>query len=566
MHYKVVLLLSVFLLSFFPLIAQNNYKISIQSNENLPSNFIKQRKFKDSTQAKKAIDKQIFQLQKKGYLLAAIDSITQNHKEIFYHLHFGEKFKNAHLQISDDDLTFLRKKAHLTEKYLNNLPFTPNEVIKVKKTIHKALENNGYPFASVELDSLTFDENKVSAQLIIHKGTRMKWGKINIIGDGKLSQKLISSYIQIKEGDWFNQEALDLIPNRISLLSFVEEVKPAEILFTPWGVELYLYLNSKKVSSADGILGLQPRQNGKGYKVTGELRLKLVNQLKIAESFDFQWRSIQKQTQALDIQLNFPNLFNSRFGFDGNFNLYKRDSTFLDIHFQLGVQYALNNGSYAKFYYRNENSSILQTGLNNPDFTDLSTSKTHFYGLSMVKQTINYLPNPTKGYIVKGDFSVGLRKTQHPDSSNFVKNTTFRLLLDYQHYITLHKRNVLKIGLVGKYLIAPRYYENELFRFGGQFLQRGFNEEQLRADLFGTATIEYRFLVDKNSYAFAFYDQSFYRNTIRNSWDYPFGFGVGFTYGTKIGSFSISYALGKLKDSNIRFQDGKIHFGYIAFF
>ena len=82
-----------------------------------------------------------------------------------------------------------------------------------------------------------------------------------------------------------------------------------------------------------------------------------------------------------------------------------------------------------------------------------------------------------------------------------------------------------------------------------------------------TFTLEYRFLVDQNSHAFAFYDQSIYENNSNGySADTPFGFGAGFSFGTNIGIFSISYALGKQFDNPIELRNGKVHFGYVAFF
>lgn len=545
--------------------SQRSYETTIAFKESILNN--KKIGFKDSITASKYVQKKIIQLQKRGYLLASIDSSSCDSLRSFYQIYKGERFQSAKILITKGDISFLRKKARLTEKYLTNFPFTPNEITQLKIGIHQSLENNGFPFAKVKLDSIGFENTMLKANLVIEKGPEIRWTKINIRGDQRISQKLIGSYIQIKEGDIFNQEVLNLISSRLSLLPFVQEIKPAEILFTPWGAELYLYLQTKKVSLANGVIGLQPKTNGKGYMLTGELALKLVNELKRAETFALNWKSIQYQTQSLNVMLNTPNLFRTRFGFDGNFNLYKRDTSFLDLKFQVGVQYALNNGSYVRFYYRNENSSILKGGKNNATLVNLSNTKTNFYGLQLTKQTLDYLPNPRKGYQLLVDGAIGQRKTKPQDSLTFVKSLTYKLHLNYQHFITLYKRNVLRLGLVANYLGAPKYYSNEVFRFGGQIIQRGFNEEQLYATAFGTASVEYRFLVDKNSYAFAFYDQSYYENRTSTYFqDYPLGFGAGFTFGTKIGSFSISYALGKQKNSPVSFKDGKIHFGYIAYF
>jgi len=556
-----------FLLAFSPFCwAQRSYFISFGFKDS-GNHEIQRIKVKDSVQAHHYIEKKIKTLQKKGFLLASVDSVISNSGSTFYQLYKGNRFNAAKIRIPEEDLYFLRKKARLTEKYLSNYPFTPAEITQLKNSIHQSLENNGYPFASVRLDSIEFDQEMLHARLDIKKGPEIKWTKINIRGDQRIAEKLISSYIQIKPGDSFNQELLDLISSRLSLLPFIQEIKPAEVLFTPWGAELFLYLQTKKVSLANGVVGLQPKTGGKGYMLTGELQLKLVNELKRAETFSLNWKSIQYQTQSLSILLNTPNLFRTRFGFDGNFNLYKRDTSFLEIKFQVGVQYALNNGSYVKFYYRNESSSLLKGGVNNSAFANLRDSKTNYYGIALTKQTLNYLPNPSKGYVLTVDASVGQRKTKHPDSLEFDKSVTYKFYINYQHFITLHKRNVLRTGLTGNYMGAPAYYQNEVYRFGGQLIQRGFNEEQLYATAFLTATLEYRFLVDKNSYAFAFYDQSYFQNRASTFYeDYPLGFGAGFTFGTKIGSFSISYALGKQKNSTINLKDGKVHFGYIAYF
>jgi hemolysin activation/secretion protein len=106
-----------------------------------------------------------------------------------------------------------------------------------------------------------------------------------------------------------------------------------------------------------------------------------------------------------------------------------------------------------------------------------------------------------------------------------------------------------------------------LYRFGGQISLRGFNEEEIYATSRSVFGLEYRFLLDKNSYLFAFYDQAWYENKASTFvTDTPFGFGTGFTFGTAIGNFSVSYALGKQFDNLIQFRDGKIHFGYVAYF
>jgi hemolysin activation/secretion protein len=142
-----------------------------------------------------------------------------------------------------------------------------------------------------------------------------------------------------------------------------------------------------------------------------------------------------------------------------------------------------------------------------------------------------------------------------------------RINLQYQHYFQLYGRNVLKLAANFESYYAPEVFQNELYRFGGINSFRGFNEEELFASTKFITTLEYRFIVDRNSNAFLFYDQAFYENTALNYLkDNPFGIGAGFSFGTKLGIFTISYALGKQLSNNLDFRSGKIHFGYTAYF
>jgi hemolysin activation/secretion protein len=209
----------------------------------------------------------------------------------------------------------------------------------------------------------------------------------------------------------------------------------------------------------------------------------------------------------------------------------------------------------------------LRGGKNNPTFSKLGTVQTNAYGLALFKQNVDYLPNPTRGISLLLDASVGLRKSKANDTSQVIKNTTYRGEIQLNWFIPLAKRHVLRLANQSEFYMAPTFYQNEAFRFGGQISQRGFNEEELRATTRTMFSIEYRFLVDRNSFAFLFFDQSWYENRTTNYYkDHPLGFGKGFSFGTKIGTFSISYALGKQFGNPILIKDGKIHFGYIAYF
>ncbi len=90
----------------------------------------------------------------------------------------------------------------------------------------------------------------------------------------------------------------------------------------------------------------------------------------------------------------------------------------------------------------------------------------------------------------------------------------------------------------------------------GNSFERGLNAESIFASTFSIVNVEYRYLLEENSFLFAFFNGAYYENKAvnRNIVDRPFGFGAGMSFETKAGIFSISYALGKQFDNPIEFR------------
>lgn len=563
---RTLYLLLILLFPYFSW-SQTHYQIIFKNNSY--QQFIKRPKidFKDSTSAKKYLIEFQREAISKGFVLASYDSIVYATKKVIVDFNLGERMKNVVVKLEEKDLKFIRKNSRLTEKIIGQIPFTPSELSQTLKKIENAYLNNGYPFVRLKLVNHLWDNDQLYVSLEIDAGNFDVWSKINVKGDSSISPKYISNLLNIRIGEPYSEKELSLISSRINQVSFIKEIKPSEILFTREGVELFLYLESVPISSANGIIGFQPDATTQRLSLTGDIHLKLMDIFHRGELLDLQWQSIRKQTQSLEVKVNYPFLFNTSFGLDGNFNLYKRDSTFLELNSTAGVQYFLKKGNFLKVFYTNISSNVLSGGANNPSFSNLGSVKSNNYGISYTYKQIDYLPNPSRGLSFEIEGTVGNRKAQVTDTSEIVKSTTYRGKITGEFYIPLARRHVLRLNSTTAFYYADEIFENEVFRYGGLNSQRGFNEDALFATTKTTATIEYRFLLDKNSHVFAFFDQSWYENNARSYYnDAPFGFGAGFAFSTNFGVFSISYALGKEFSNPILFSNSKVHFGYIVYF
>lgn len=474
----------------------------------------------------------------------------------------GDRFNEIEIRnLQDTELSIFKKKN-------KSASFSPNELSLFLAHKISLFANQGFPFVNVSLDSVEIENLKIRAVLKLSKGRYFSLKKIHLRGDSSISNKTIQGIIDYGIDEVYAEKKIAEIDRKIKQISFLSTIKPSEIMYTSEGFELFLYLKSTRVSYVRGALGLQPNAVSQKMALTGELNLKLENSLKKGELLKFNWRSIKPQTQRMNLKFNYPYLFQSLFGIESQLLLYKRDSTFLDLNSELNVSYSLKNGFRIKAHYRFMSSSILSGGATSSEFSSLNSYRTNSYGLSINRQVLDNLVNPSKGRVLNAKMYVGQR-TLLGDSSDAVteKNTTYSGHFFYREYVSIFPRHVLLLGLLFDFYTSPTIFENELYRFGGLNTLRGFDEEQLFASTKAQLTFEYRFLLDENSNVFLFYDQCFYENTSLNYYnDHPLGFGGGISFGSKIGVFSITYALGREFSNPIDFRSSKIHFGYTAYF
>ncbi len=516
------------------------------------------------------------QLHQKAYLISSTDSIIVDSSYYHVFIHLGKTFKWTSLTNKNIDEEILSK-IGFRDKLYNDSPFSERQLKNFFRKVILFYENHGYPFASIKLDGIQIEGNKLSAQLFLDKNRLYKIDSVLIKGNATISNQYIKNYIRIKEGDVYNEEAIRKISTRIRELPFVTEEKKWKIVFTEDKSKILLYLKKKRASRFDGILGLLPDDQTGKLRLTGDVKLNLINSFHNGEKIEFNWRAIQENTQDLKFNVMYPFLVNTPFGLDYNFKLYKKDTTFIDVGHKIGLRYILKGNNYFKVFFHNKSSNLLsQTGFAAltvlPSYADVSSQ---LYGIEIHNTKLDYVLNPRKGYDITFSGSLGnktIKKNPQIDDKLYenlnLKSTLYNTDLDISYYLPITKRSVIKLASKNGYTFNENLFENELLRIGGLLTLRGFDEESIFASMYTIETIEYRYILEQNSYLYLFFDGAYYENDGIDEFvaDRPFGFGAGMSFETRAGIFSISYAIGKQFDNPIVFRSAKIHFGFVNFF
>lgn len=583
----------------FPLfndcLAQANYTLTIQSANNIEDKnvdaIIKQIGYKNtfvtSIQRTKELQSFLINLFDYGYLTASFDSMKTDSLNQIAFLNTGAIYQLANIEKGNVDEGILSE-VGFRDKLFNGKVFNQKQIRKLLEGILNYCENKGYPFASIKFDNIIINENKINTRLALTKNILVHIDSLIIKGTADLSNEYLYSYLGIKPGDVYNESLIAKIPDRLRELPFVNTNQNFKVIFLEKNCKILLYIDKKQASQFDGVIGIAPnsipQSPGAGPtvstpQITGEAHLRLHNSYGKGELFDLNWQAPQSRTQDLKVQFVYPFLFSSPFGLDVKFSLLKQDTSYLNLNENIGVQYLLTGGNFMKVFYEHSSSTLISSkGLDSitvlPSFADVSENH---YGLGYKSEKLDYRLNPRSGYSFEGTASVGI-KTIHKnakinaeiyDSLKLV-STIYKVNYTFDYYFPLATRSVVDIGIKGGYINAPNLFRNELLRFGGLRTLRGFDEQSIYASNMHIWKMEYRYIMELNSYLFFFYNQAWYKNQSTNSTsnntDTPLGFGVGSTFQTKLGIFSVSYAVGKEFNDAISLKNAKISFGLLNYF
>jgi len=521
----------------------------------------------------------LFKLYESGYITARYDSLVNQENLSKAYLTIGNIYKWAEIKKGNVEEEILSE-IGFREQIYNHQKINYTNVEKLYRKIIAHCENNGYPFASVKLDSIQFFENKIRANLNLTKNILVDIDSIVVKGNAKISSVYFQNYIGIKTGKFYDESKIRKLKPRLQELPFIKEISPYQIVFSDKITKLIFYLENKNASQADGILGVLPdEQNAGKVLLTGDVHLKLQNSFGRGEMMDINWRKLQSKTQDLKTQFVYPFLFSTPFGVDLKFDLYKRDTTFININKTIGVHYLLSGNDFYKVFVSSKNSSLLSTkGLENlsvlPNYADV---RTLLYGLGAKKEQLDYRLNPRKGYRIIVNGSAGNRTITKNSKINpalyeklELKTVQYNFDLAIDYFIPIRNRSTIKISNSSAKIKSPTIFQNELLIFGGLKTFRGVDEMSIFASSYSIFSLEYRYLLEQNSYFHLFWNGAYYENMSENFTgirsDTPYGFGAGVSFETKAGIFSLSYALGKQFDNPIQLRAGKVHFGIVSYF
>lgn len=576
---NISLLLILLLMKSPPLFSQNRTHYLKLKGSDLPI-FKKEAKqieryyFEDAKNLNFKLEQLKSYFIEKGYIESNIDSTYVITDTLFAVFHIGKPYvwKNLNLVPSKTKgWGYLKSYSRFDKGY------SVSDGIEKQSAILDYYSNHGYPFTTLSLTDLKIINGEIRATCLINPNKQIVWDSMLTKGDAIIHPKYLENHLDIKPGEVFSEEKFEAISQMIAKLEFLSEIKPSELEFFDETAKVHNYLKKQSANRFDGIVGFQNNKETDRLELTGEVNLDLVNSFHRGEHIRFNWRKLEENSQNLKIEFQYPYIFNSKLGTDFSFELLKQDSAYVNTKLRLGLNFQQTGNSVLRLFYQLKSSNLISSK-HFVDFTvlpEFADSKSNLLGFKYEYEKLDRKFNPIKGWYWAFDVAGGENKlkkniniTEELYQDIDLKTKIFEGSLNIRSYIPLSLKFVYHWQVIAAWMERVNYFENDLYRLGGMKSIRGFNEDSFRASKYALTRQEFRFVPNRNTSIYLFYDMAWYEQEIQNKKisDHPMGYGFGFNFSTGSGLFTLNYALGKQDEQSTDLKSAKIHFGFIAKF
>lgn len=526
-----------------------------------------------------------------GFVAASVDSIRLDSSMGTVYYYLGKRYRWARIRTAPEDAALLEA-VRWTSRLVEGGPMNFKLVGSLQQRVLDYMEEHGHPFAKIYLDSFEIAGDEVSALMRIVRGPLYTIDSIRVYGNAKIDNAFLQRYLDIKNKSIYNRKKLDQVSRRIAGLSYVQEERASNLSMLGTGSVLNLYLKQKKSSQVNVLVGFLPNSDAtssRKFLITGDANILLRNALGAGETIGLNWQQLQVSSPRLNLLYQHPFIFRSPVGLNFTFDMFRKDTAFLNVSMKLGAAYTMDERQTAVIFLQRQQTIVNGVNTNQvlrfkqlPRDADVTATNV---GVTYERHTTDYRASPRSGTelvvtaaagtkeLKKNNQVLELRDPLDPGYDfgklyDTVKLATYQFRMSglAARYFPVGRSSTFKAGLQAGLFNSGNIFRNELFQIGGYRLLRGFDEESQYVSQYAVATAEYRYLFGPNSFFFGFVDGGWAKHELEDSRHTYIGSGLGIALETRAGIFNIVWALGKRDDTELNLRQSKIHLGFVNYF
>lgn len=490
-------------------------------------------------------------LQELGFFEAKYQLINDT-KSFIFQFELGKKINKIILEIPKTEQSFFNfESIHNNQIVIQTKDF--------KSFMQKALQkydNQGKGFVKIQLEKIERKNEVIHASLNIKNLPTRVVNEIIVNGYPKFPKGHFKRLKRRFIGAKFSQDLIKKMVNSLDNINFIKQLKYPEVLFKKDSTQVYIYVEKQSNNQFDGFLGFVNNEN-RPLTFTGYLDLKLQNIVNTGESLQINWRNDGNNQSSFAINLDLPLLFNTSFGLETSLNVFRQDSMFQNSKTNLKLKYLLPNDAEIGFGWL-QNSSNAISKVEQLNIQDFENS---FYTFSF-----HFSKNDFKEYLFPELFTLDISSGFGNRKNKTTNNSQYFISINGVYHYIFNSKSSFFVKTNNYYLNSNAFLINELYRFGGIYTIRGFQENSLQANILSLLATEYRYKLSSNLYLNSIFDYAYYEDASSNTSKKLIGTGLGLGLFTKNGLFKLNYATGFEQGNTPSFQNALLHFSFVSRF
>lgn len=435
-------------------------------------------------------------------------------------------------------------------------------------------EADGYPLAQIRVDEVALqpgDPPTLGLTLAIDEGGALWLRRVAPEGGARTSAAFAARAAGLRPGQPLTAYDPDAIRERLEATGLYRRVGTPELRVGAGGATtMAIPLEEEPPGAFDLVLGYLPPEGSRGGRVVGQGHLALSNLFGGGRRLSLRLDRSAGQVSTVHAQAADPYVMGwplrLELGFDGR----QQDSTFNKQAYRVAAGYELAPGV--------EVVGTLSREATRPGTRGAALQRTAqqvaradawFAGLGLRARRLDNRWNPRRGFLLETTLERGRKeraaRVVTAEGDTTARGGTLRqerLEATGRLFLPAWARQVVALGADADVLLSDVYDDSDLFRLGGATSLRGYDEERFRGNVALRVLAEYRYLLDRRSFAYLFVDLGYVETPAlapgaerARGW-YP-GYGIGLQFDTRLGLVGTTYAL-NTEDGPV---DGRVHIG-----
>ncbi len=415
-------------------------------------------------------------------------------------------------------------------------PFTIERSNSSMQTLSSIYSEKGYPFCEIMLDSLDINEKDIAVTYSINENELVRIKDIVFKGNNITKDKTLELMMNIDEDEIYDSRRIEQVRRNLLHKQYIESVEIVPL--NSW--QLLVTIKEKSMNHFQGILGLASSKDNKPLadRLTGFIDFSFLNILGTDREVQLKWNKLTSKSSEFYLSYREPFILNQQIAAHASLNRKTVDTSYVNTDVQLTAYFTLKNYSKIGLLY-SYSSTLLEA----------NSYDRNAAGVIGVINRLDYPINPRKGWKNTTEYTIRWKSKRSYEQRI---SEEAEILVPINFYNVLYFKGLTKLIFTKNDTLS----QYDLYTFGGYESLRGFVDNQFAAAKFGILSFEYRYLLSRDSRAFAFIDYGYckeYGNLI--------GVGLGVRLRSRIGIIKIDYGIGYQNGTWTNPLQGTVHFG-----